>query len=289
MTSLSASDDDSDFSSSSNSYVSSSSSSTGVFAPPPPPMAVSSAESAGMLRGAVSKFGVRLASHAMPPTGPTSEAGSVEGKSVFGASIAKALEQRKRDRMERERLRIEKVRTEEAQQPELVRKDKEVGVFMTAAYKAVLGKHGGELENAIVHSSVRTGSSKNEPPGEEEDEDPLASYIRSLEAQANDLGEEPECSGDSEPPLDKPVIQKTSAHRTVSPAGVEKKGTEVSGNLTSSLLRDERKKKDECLPKQDSDSKGVAYLSLLQEKLLTFYELRSLSEKSDDRIISQFS
>ncbi|CCW63090.1 unnamed protein product [Phytomonas sp. EM1] len=118
------------------------------------------------------------------PTGSVPVAG--DGKagrgdsSVFGNSIAAALRLRKE---EQEELLLRKLRAERSNDPALIEKDLEVGVFVTPAYKQMLRRH-------HKRQSGQTDGTENAPDelvdskkrGESHDDnDPLEAYIRSLE------------------------------------------------------------------------------------------------------------
>lgn len=158
-----------------------------------------------MLSGASSTF-------VPSPRGTLSSSTSSSGG--FGASIAAALEQRKRDREERAEEKRQQRREEERQNPELVKKDKEVGVFMTAAYRDA-SRHrllpssttsspstkeqsarefssAEERGRAAHQDAVRDSHGASNAHGhqhevksdDERDENPLDSFIKSLEASA---------------------------------------------------------------------------------------------------------
>ncbi|CCW66180.1 unnamed protein product [Phytomonas sp. Hart1] len=99
--------------------------------------------------------------------------------SVFGNSIAAALRLRKE---EQEELLLRKLCAERSNDPSLIEKDLEVGVFVTSAYKKMLRHHQKRcsgLDDATDKvSSEPTDSAEK---GEDNDDDLLESYIRSLE------------------------------------------------------------------------------------------------------------
>eukprot|EP00796_Vickermania_ingenoplastis_P004481 gene4481-3274_t len=121
--------------------------------------------------------------------------------SVFGNSIAAALEQRKRDREERERSRIQEQRMKDQEQPELVKKDNEIGIFITASYRDMLKKR----------------QQKSEVPPCETTEDPLESFIKSLEVDVQSSNHSPEAN---DTPSSSP---QTSAGRSLTRNGTEQK------------------------------------------------------------------
>lgn len=99
-------------------------------------------------------------------------------QSIFEGSIAAAMEVRK---LERESLllkRIQKQRTQDSQNPALVEKDMAVGVFVTPAYKEMMQR---QRRTSGTQSGVSTSSAVTVK--EDEEEDPLAAYLKELEAR----------------------------------------------------------------------------------------------------------
>lgn len=171
------------------------------FGLPPPPLSSRSGD--GMLEGGAPSVlvGSRLGGGAVLPYTPstksennaTRERKGEIGGSVFGKSIASALEQRRREREDRAYARLQQRRLEEQQQPELAEKDKEVGVFITSSYRDLLRRRhaGGQTaqgtrpEESLVKGAGLTSS--------KEEEDPLESFIQSLEreqVESNVVGSE---------------------------------------------------------------------------------------------------
>lgn len=130
--------------------------------------------------------------------GGASAASSGSGEqSKFGASIAAAMQLRRDEKEKTLVQRLQQQRAAEAQGTDgaaLAEKDVEVGVFVTASYRAVLQRN--------VHPSQTTESQQrqagqqaaassvveNATEGEkaEDDDDPLAAYLRQLDAEKRD-------------------------------------------------------------------------------------------------------
>lgn len=195
--------------------------------PPPPPTVVSSPALAvsgynDSNRAAVMSSGYRglsaqqqmmsgSSSASVPSTGVASSSSTVSSSGGFGASIAAALEQRKRDREEQAQAKRQQRREEERQNPDLVKKDKEVGVFITTAYRdatrhrllpssssspstkeqtALEFSSGEECVKVSHHDAVLDsrgasnahGDQKAMKSNDESDENPLDNFIKALEA-----------------------------------------------------------------------------------------------------------
>lgn len=162
-----------------------------VFSFPPPPPSLkslagpppSSIAASTLECGVASRFGVRPVRSLLPVAAIGVSGGIGRGVSVscssstaetpsrtdFGASIKAGLEQRKRDREVIAMAKRQQRREEEKQNPKLVRKDREVGVFFTAAYcDATRQRLGGS--SAPPFSSFATDRMRSPPVDEDRGE-----------------------------------------------------------------------------------------------------------------------
>lgn len=129
------------------------------------------------------------------PSGTAAPSADEGGK--FGSSIAAALHLRQEEREQTLLRRLQQQRKAEAEGSEgraLAEKDMEVGVFVTPSYKALLQRNlhptdtrGGDTANAgALHggSAARDGNGgRVDGDGDEEDDGPLAAYLRQLESR----------------------------------------------------------------------------------------------------------
>ncbi|KAH9578333.1 hypothetical protein LSM04_002714 [Trypanosoma melophagium] len=108
---------------------------------------------------------------------------SQPGQSRFSASIAEALQLRKEATEELRMRRIQKQRQEEAKDEELVKKDREVGVFVTPEYMESLKRQNDphRLSEKEELGGVNVEYSKKNKEEDHDDDDPLETYLKQLE------------------------------------------------------------------------------------------------------------
>lgn len=213
------------------------------------------------------------------------------GGSVFGSSIAAALEQRRREREDRAHARLKQRRLEEQQQPELAKKDKEVGVFITSSYRDVLRRR---LPG--VEPSGSTSSAPSPPIPKEEDEDPLESFIQSLEKEHE---AEPKVTAEEERMGTGAPVPVEELQALVVENGRNEVGQKqvpppppTSGNATAHGKRDPSRQTDEATggaaSRDSMNSHGAAEKSKIErETSLSDLLCRKLLSVASLEIISQ--
>ncbi|ORC90533.1 uncharacterized protein TM35_000083310 [Trypanosoma theileri] len=112
------------------------------------------------------------------------------GGSRFSSSIAEALQLRKEATEALRMRRIQKQRQEELKDEELVKKDREVGVFVTPEYMEALRRqkdphHFSEKDEV---GGVNVNKSDENKGQEDEEDDPLEKYLQQLEERRSTTG-----------------------------------------------------------------------------------------------------